>query len=194
MISMTKKPTWWSIAAIPVSVAVVMTPVVLMAAGGYGQGFDSVVRGIEQRYHVHANRIPFMGLVNGIARISTHGGVHNLHVAEIEHVDANVNGDELLALVEERAGEGWKRMIRETSREGHEQTLIFVRAEGKQVGMLVVDLESREMDVVQISMNPDQLMDQVNEHRSHGGSDADRDGSGKGESGKGESGKKDDGE
>ena len=64
-------------------------------------------------------------------------------------------------------------MIRETNRSGNEQTVIFVRGEGKQIGMLVVDMSGRELDVVQISMNPDQLMQQLKEHDHHLENDGD---------------------
>jgi hypothetical protein len=33
--------------------------------------------------------------------------------------------------------------------------------------MLVVDLNGHELDVVQMSMNPDQLMNEVSKHRHH---------------------------
>jgi len=167
----TAKPGWLAIVGMPLGLAAIMTPAVLLAAGGSGQGFDSVVHGIESRYHAHATRIPFMGLMSGIAGIATHGGVHNLHVATFEHFrgdgDNQVDGAELLSLVEQHAGGGWSRMIRETSRGGEEQTLIYVRPEGKQVGMMVVDLDHNELDVVEISMNPSQLMKQAREHSHH---------------------------
>jgi len=105
--------------------------------------------------------------------------VHNLHVAEFENFrgddDSPVDGGECLALVEQRAGGGWSRMIRETSRSGEEQTLIYIRPEGKQVGMLVVDLEHRELNVVEISVNPDQLLKEARERSGHHHHDADAD-------------------
>jgi hypothetical protein len=179
MSSLNKKPTLWSIILVPVAIAAIMTPAILLAAGsGSGQGFDAVVRTIELRYHAHATKIPFMGLISGIAGLSTHGGVHGLHVAEFEHFRADedtraFDGSEFNDLVEQHVGPGWQRMIRETSREHDgargEQTLIYVRPDGKNVAMLVVDLDGNDLDVVQLSMNPEQLMNQVNEHRHHHG-------------------------
>ena len=151
----------------------VMTPAIVLAASGgglsQGQGFDAVVRGIESRYHAHPTHIPLLGLVSGIAAISTKGAVHNLHIANFENFssDSPVDGDELLNLVEQRAGSGWERMIRETSRSGNDQTLIYVRPEGKHIGMMVIDLDGKELDVVQISMSPDQLLKQIEEHDHH---------------------------
>ena len=177
-----KKATLWSMILVPVAIAAIMTPAILLAASGVNsrQGFDAIVSTIELRYHARATKIPFMGLVSGIAGIATHGGVHGLHVAEFEHFRADDAGDfdgmEFNDLVEKHVGPGWQRMIRETSREHNgkhgDQTLIYVRPDGKNVAMLVVDLDSNDLNVVQLSMNPDQLMDEVNEHRHHHDSDA----------------------
>lgn len=165
-----KKSGMWKVALVPVGLAAVMTPAILLAANGAGMGsggFDEVVRGIEHRYHVHANKIPFMGLISFVAGRATHGGVRGLHVAEIENVDGPIDGDEFNALVEEKAGKGWQRIIRETSRKGDDQNLILVRPEGDHLGMLVVSLDGREMNIVQLSMNPDQLTDEMAKHRHH---------------------------
>jgi hypothetical protein len=58
-------------------------------------------------------------------------------------------------------------MIRETSRKGKEQTLIFVHPEGERMGMFVVDLDGSEMDVVQVSVDPNHLNDQIGNYEHH---------------------------
>jgi hypothetical protein len=150
---------------VPVVLVALLIPVAVLA-GGSG-GFDGVVNSIESRYHVRATRIPFMGLISLVAGRATHGGVANMHVAEIDNFSAAVDGDELNRMVEEKLGAGWERMVRETSRNGHEQTLIFVHPEGERMGMFVVDLDGNEMDVVQLSVDPDHLNDNIGkyEHR-----------------------------
>ena len=104
-------------------------PAAVLAGSGQG-GFDGVVHSIESRYHVHATRIPFLGLISLVSKKATHGGVGSLHVAEFESFTEQVDGDELNRLVAEKLGAGWERMIRETSKKGHEQTLIFMHPEG----------------------------------------------------------------
>ncbi len=161
---------------VPLALVALIVPVVVLAAGGDG-GFNGVVRSIEDRYHVRATRIPFVGLMSFISGRATHGGVGNLHIAEFEQFDADVDGEELNAIVQERLGAGWERMIRETSRHGREQTLIFCRPEGSRMGLFIVDSESGEMDVVQVSVNPDRLNESISHygHRhwdSDDGSDA----------------------
>jgi hypothetical protein len=163
-----QKATIWSAVLAPLGIVAVMTPAIMLAAGGGGQGFDAVVHSIESRYHAHATRIPFMGLISGIAGLSTHGGVRGLHLAEFENFrgdeDMPVDGAEFNALVESHVGKGWQRIIRETSREGGEQSLIYVRPDGEHLAMLVVDLDGKELNVVQVSVSPDQLMREVYKH------------------------------
>jgi hypothetical protein len=74
-------------------------------------------------------------------------------------------------MVEQKLGAGWERMIRETSRNGKEQTLIFVHPEGNLTGMFIVDKDGNEMDVVQISVDPDHLNQSIGqyEHPHHDG-------------------------
>jgi hypothetical protein len=148
-------------------------PVAVLAGNGEG-GFDGVVHSIESRYHVRATRIPFLGLISLISKKATHGGVGGLHVAEIDNFSEPVDGDELNSMVEEKLGAGWERMIRETSKKGHEQTLVFIHPEGDRMGMFVVDLDGSEMDVVQVSVDPRHLDDDIG-HYSHHHRDGDKD-------------------
>ena len=152
---------------------VVIVPWVAMAAGGEG-GFDGVVNSIESRYHAHATRIPFMGLASLVAGTATHGGVDGVHVAEFEHFSAPVDGEELNRMVKEKLGQGWERMIRDTSRHGGEQTLIFAHPEGKRMGLFILDLDGRELDVVQVSVDPDRLNETVGKYGHHHCDDGDK--------------------
>jgi hypothetical protein len=149
---------------VPVVFFALLVPVAVLAGSGEG-GFNGVVSTIEGRYHVHATRIPFLGLISLVASHATQQGVSNLHVAEIEHFSEPIDGDELNRVVEEKLGPGWERMIRETRRKGSEQTLIFVRPEGNRMGLFILDKNDREMDVVEVSVDPDHLSQTISEHR-----------------------------
>jgi hypothetical protein len=161
---------------IPICIFALLIPVAVLAGGG-GGGFDGVVSSIESRYHVHATRIPFMGVISLIARKSTQEGVGNLHVAEIENFSADVDGDELNRMVEEKLGSGWERIIRETSKKGGEQTLIFMRPEGQRMGLFIVDHDGNEMDVVEVSVDPDHLNDSIGRYSHHHDEDGEHDAS-----------------
>jgi hypothetical protein len=156
------RPVW----VVSMAFVLLAVPVAVLAGGGEG-GFDGVVHSIESKYHVHATRIPFLGLISFVSRKATHGGVGNLHLAEFERFDGPVDGDELNAMVEEKLGAGWERIVRETSRHGDEQTLIFIHPEGQRMGLFVVDAEGHELDVVQVSVDPDHLDDDIGQYRHH---------------------------
>jgi hypothetical protein len=150
---------------LPLGLAVAVVSLVAMAPRE--TGFNGVVNSIEGRYHAHATQIPMMGMVSMMALGATHGGVGDVHVAEFEHFSRPVDGDELNRMVEERLGSGWDRMIREKGRGGRELTLIFSRPEGNRMGLFVVDFDGHELDVVQVSVDPDHLKDSLAQYDHH---------------------------
>ena len=143
-----------------------LVPVAVLASGSEG-GFDGVVRSLEVKYHVRANRIPFLGLISMISRKATQGGVSNMHVAEFEDFSTTMDGEELNRMVEQKLGPEWERVVRETSRYGQSQTLIFMHPEGARMGLFVLDSSGRELDVVQVSVDPAHLNDKLNEYQHH---------------------------
>jgi hypothetical protein len=151
---------------IPVCFFALAVPVVVLANGARG-GFDGVVAAIEEHYHVHAEQIPFLGFISFISRKATHGGVSGVHVAEIDNFEADVDGEELNRIVGEKLGAGWDRVIRETGRRGRDQTLIFMHPEGQRMGLFVVDLDGHEMDVVQISVDPNHVNESIGKYDHH---------------------------
>jgi hypothetical protein len=153
----------WLISICVVALAI---PVAVLASGGEG-GFDGVVNSIESRYNVHANRIPFLGLVSLISRKASNGGVSGMHVAEFEDFHADVDGEELNSMVEQKLGSGWERVIRETSRKGNSQTLIFMHPEGEKMGLFVLDLDGHELDVVQVSVDPNHWNESLDKYDHH---------------------------
>ncbi|HEY3626879.1 MAG TPA: hypothetical protein VGL00_11350 [Terracidiphilus sp.] len=150
---------------IPVCFIALLVPVAVLAGGG--EGFNGVVRTIETRYHVHATRIPFLGLISFVSRRATNDGVSNIHVAEFERFSGPLDGEELNELVESKLGPGWDRVIRETSRGGDSQTLIFMRPEGSHMGLFVLDADGHDLNVVQVSVDADHLSDSINGYQHH---------------------------
>jgi hypothetical protein len=151
---------------VPIVFVALLVPVAVLAGSGEG-GFDGVVHSIETRYHVRATRIPFLGVISLVSRKATHGGVGGLHLAEFESFSEKVDGDELNSMLGEKLGAGWERIIRETSKKGDEQTLIFIHPEGERMGLFVLDLDGHEMDVVQVSVDPNHLDDDIGRYRHH---------------------------
>jgi len=150
----------------PICFVALVVPVVVLASGAQG-GFDGVVSSIESRYHVHAQRIPFLGLISLISHKATNGGVNGVHVAEIDDFHADVDGDELNKMVEQKLGAEWQRVIRETSRKSNSQTMIYMHPEGQRMGLFVLDLDGHEMDVVQVSVDPNHLKESIVKYDHH---------------------------
>jgi hypothetical protein len=151
---------------IPICFLALAVPVVVLANGAEG-GFDGVVSSIESRYHVHAQRVPFLGLISFISHKATNGGVNGMHVAEIDDFHADVDGEELNKMVEQKLGAEWERVIRETSSKGNSQTLIYMHPEGSRMGLFVLDLDGQEMDVVQVSVDPNHLNESLGKYEHH---------------------------
>jgi hypothetical protein len=158
----------------PVCFVALAVPVVVLASGVQGN-FDNVVNTIESRYHVHAQRIPFLGFISFVSHRASGETTSGLHVAEIEDFHANLDGEELNNLVTEKLGMGWERIIRETSRKSNQQTLIFMHPEGRKMGLFIVDLDGGEMDLVQVSVDPNHLNDSIGKYEHHHGSEGDGD-------------------
>jgi hypothetical protein len=146
---------------IPIATIVLLVPTALVLAATGEGGFDGVVDSLETQYHSHATRIPMMGLVSLVAGAATRDGVRSLHVAEFEHFSAPVDGQELKQMVEKKLGPGWELMVRETSRKGGDQTLIYCHPEGKRMGLFIIDRDHNELDVVQVSVDPDHLNESI---------------------------------
>ena len=151
---------------IPIGLVALALPAAVLAGGGEG-GFDGVVHSIEGRYHVHATRIPFLGLISFVSRSASHGAVGGIHVATFGSFTAPVDGDELNHMVEEKLGAGWERMVRVTTKKGNEQTLIFSRPEGERMGLFVLNLDGDGLNVVQVSVDPKHLDDDIDQYRHH---------------------------
>jgi hypothetical protein len=58
-------------------------------------------------------------------------------------------------------------MIRETNRNDNEQTLIFARPDGNRMELFVLDLDGHELDVVQVSVDPDHLNESIGKYKHH---------------------------
>jgi hypothetical protein len=159
----------------PIIAVVLLVPTAVVLAASGGAGFDGVVDSIESQYHVHATRIPMMGLVSLVAGAATHDGVRSLHLAEFEDFNAALDGQELKQMVDKKLGPEWNLMVRESNRKNGEQTLIYCHPEGKHMGLFVIDRDHHELNVVQVSVDPDHLNESIGKwgHKgSHDSADA----------------------
>jgi hypothetical protein len=130
-------------------------------------GFDGLVRGLSTHYAVQPKTIPMMWMVSLGARGFTNGGVRGLRVVEFENFE---NGDATRfdETVRSSLGEDWSRMVREWKEDGDE-SLVYVRAENSRIDMIVVDLNRGGLNLVKMTMNPDQLAKWTRDRGIRGG-------------------------
>ena len=114
--------------------------------------FEAVVSGVEQRYSVHAQRIPLMGLVSLCARATTRGGVKDMRIAEFDHI-GKLDTAALYSLMRTQLGTRWQPMVTDRSTSGSELSVVFVQPSDRSMRMLVADYENGELDVVRMELN-----------------------------------------
>jgi len=133
--------------------------------------FNSLVRTVEERYQMHGKPVPMMWLANFCANRITNGGVRGMKVVEFEDADriAKAGGEpgEFGELVKTQLAGRWSPMVREHEKKGGD-SYVYVRSsdDSKMTRMIVVDLDGAELDMVTLSLNPDQLNKWLQEHDS----------------------------
>jgi hypothetical protein len=130
-------------------------------------GFDALVRGLSTHYAVQPKTIPMMWMVSLGARGFTNGGVRGLRVVEFENFE-NDDATRFDETVRSSLGEDWSRMVREWKEDGDE-SLVYVRAENSRIDMIVVDLNRGGLNLVKMTMNPDQLAKWTRDRGIRGG-------------------------
>jgi hypothetical protein len=127
--------------------------------------FDGLVKALSIRYEVRPKSIPMMWMVSLCARGFTHGGVHGLKVVQFEDAKSIDDHAGFEKVVEARLGEDWSRAVREWEEKG-EESLIYVRTGDMRVEMIVVNLDHGELNLVKMTMNPDQFAKWVREEET----------------------------
>lgn len=119
-------------------------------------GFDSLAKALSERYSVKATKIPLMWMVSLCARGATRGGVQGMRVVEFDDFGPVEDRAGFETIVSSKLGEDWSRAVRERESNGGE-SLVYVRAENDLTELIVIDLKHRELDLVRMEMNPEQL-------------------------------------
>ena len=158
-----------------IGVMIVFAPSASLARG---DGFNDVVKLIEQFYHVKHQSIPLLARA-GIKAVSTaariKGGDYkrlaeagSVRVAFFEDQSFDSRGQiaTFKASMQMTLEENWSPMVQTLAPKNEEQTYIFIRDAGNKFHVLVVSIERREATVVQATVAPEvlaQLMKDPNE-------------------------------
>jgi hypothetical protein len=118
--------------------------------------FDALVKSLSARYSVQPKSVPMMWMVSLCARGFTHGGVRGMRVVQLDNSDAMQDRAGFEEMVSAKLGEDWSRTVRQWEASG-EESLVYMRAEDKRMDLIVVSLNHGELDLVRMTMNPEQL-------------------------------------
>jgi hypothetical protein len=119
-------------------------------------GFDALTRALGVRYQIQPKSIPMMWLVNLGARGFTHGGVKGMKVVQFSDIRDIEDRKAFDELVDSKLGENWSRAVREREENG-EESMVYMHADDGRMEMILVNLEHGELNLVRMSMNPDQI-------------------------------------
>jgi hypothetical protein len=124
--------------------------------------FDSLVSSLSTRYAVQPKSVPMMWMVSLCARGMTHGGVRGMRVVQLDSSHEMQDRTGFEETVSSKLGEDWSRAIRQWEASGDE-SLIYMRAEDKRMELIIVSLNHKELDLVRMSMNPEQFAKWIRE-------------------------------
>jgi hypothetical protein len=118
--------------------------------------FDALVKSLSTHYAVQPKTVPMMWMVSLCARGMTHGGVRGMRVVQLDSSDEMQDHEVFDEMISEKLGEDWSRTVRQWEASG-EESLIYMRAEDKRMELIVVSFNHKELDLVRVTMNPEQL-------------------------------------
>ncbi len=131
--------------------------------------FGSVVKMIEQFYHVKHQGIPFLGragikaattaarIKGGTARQLAEAGSIKIAIFEDQEFDSAGRFAKFRNSMNAALSENWTPFVQTLSAKGEEQTYIFLRNAGDKFNVLVITIEQREATVVQVTLSPRNL-------------------------------------
>ena len=134
-----------------------------------GDDFETVVKMIEQFYHVKHQSIPFLaraGMKAAKTAAQIRGGDYrrlaeagSVRVAFFEDQEFNSRGQMagFKAAMKTTLEQDWSALVQTLAPKDEEQNYIYLRAAGQKFHVLIVTIDRREATVVQATIAPDVL-------------------------------------
>lgn len=156
------------VALLLISLAYVVVMTAPIASAG-NDDFSSVVKLIEQFYHVKHQSIPLLaraGMQTARTAAKIKGGDYkrlveagSARVAFFEDQDFDSQGRmaSFKSTIQVALNQNWSPVIQTLAPKTEEQTYIYLRDAGKTFAVLVITIERREATVVQANVNPEVL-------------------------------------
>jgi hypothetical protein len=127
--------------------------------------FDWLVREFSRESGAKRVHIPFLGLANFVVKVGHPAGTSEMKLAIFERGD--LEAPRFSSLTDSAVGQSWKPMIRVRSKNG-ESTNIYARTDGKHLNILITTLDDEDATFVQVRLQPEALMQFIDDHREHG--------------------------
>ncbi len=134
-----------------------------------GDGFNDVVKAIEQFYHVKHQSIPLlaragMKAMRTAAKIKggewkqiAEAGSFRVVLFEDQNFDSRGQIASFKASVQKTLGADWSTVVQTLSPKNEQQTHIFIREAGQKFHVLVIEIQRRDATVVQATVKPEVL-------------------------------------
>ena len=154
---------------LPIVFAIVLAFAFGPAVQAKGDDFGSVVKIIEQFYHVKHQGIPFLAkagmktattiarIKGGTARRLAEAGSIKVAIFEDQEFDNTGRFAMFRSSMNTALSETWTPFVQTLSAKDEEQTYIFLRGSGDKFNVLVITIEKRDATVVQITLSPKNL-------------------------------------
>ena len=120
--------------------------------------FSSVVAGIEQRYAVRHQRIPFLGFASFCARVGSVGAVRGMEIAEFEDVGPALTDTSLDAALQGELGASWHRFVSTREPESGETTVIYSRVNDHKFFLLIASLDDGSLSLVKLALSQKEMV------------------------------------
>jgi len=134
-----------------------------------GDGFNDVVKTIEQFYHVKHQSVPFLARA-GMKTITTaakirggewkklaEAGSFKVVFFEDQSFDSRGQIASFKASVQKALGTEWSTLVQTLSPKDEQQTHVFLRQAGTKFHVLVIEIDRRDATVVQATLKPEVL-------------------------------------
>ena len=154
---------------LPIAFAIALAFALPPPVWAKGDDFGSVVKMIEQFYHVKHQGIPFLAkagmkaattvarIKGGTARRIAEAGSIKLAIFEDQDFDSNGRFTMFRNQMNAALNETWMPLVQTLSAKDEEQTYIFLRSSGDKFHVLVITIEKRDATVVQVTLSPKNL-------------------------------------
>jgi hypothetical protein len=132
-------------------------------------GFNDVVKAIEQFYHVKHQNIPVLARagVNAMRTVAKIKGGELGRIAEVgtirvvffedQHFDSRGQIASFKTSVQNALGDEWSPLVQTLAPRDEEQTHVFIRENAQKFHVLVIEIERNEATVVQATLKPEAL-------------------------------------